>query len=268
MIATLVFALALRWNGGLTETFHSGMLWEETPEMEKEPGVHLMVRFNTPSTMIRFSPSRNYMVVTPDMIQQGQFQYQDGHFNFRAVSAFELENADIAKITADMEPHAGHSLAEAYARSMSNFEGDYNESSQTLSVSYPVKGYLQGFNLHATNEGDDQLPLDGVAANSGLIGLWQGVEPYPGKLDARTRAKIELDGLQHFAKEAMASNSAQFSLLDLRRDGRFRIHSTVGTWRRNGSILVLLAENKETDLAISSDGSKLLTGGKPIYVRN
>ena len=48
------------------------------------------------------------------------------------------------------------------------------------------------FELHATNEGDAQLPFRVSDSEAGLVGLWDAPEPYPEKLDARTRAKIEL----------------------------------------------------------------------------
>jgi hypothetical protein len=69
------------------------------------------------------------------------------------------------------------------------------------------------------------------------------------------------------AKEASASNGAQFGSLDLRCDKSFRIHATVGTWQKNGSALKLRAEGHEMVFTISKDG-KLLSGGKPAYVRS
>jgi hypothetical protein len=74
--------------------------------------------------------------------------------------------------------------------------------------------------------------------------------------------------LEQFSKEAKASDAAQFGLLDLRVDKTFRIHAKVGNWERAGSILKLIVGRDEIDLTISSDGSKLLGGGKPVYVRD
>jgi hypothetical protein len=268
MSASILLALML--HGGLAGQHAAvgGMMWEETALKQSTPDFHPFLRFNTQSTMIRFSPSSNYMLTTMGLVQQGQFQVQDGHYTFRCVSANELEKADISKLAADMSPHDAKSLVGKYIASTYDFEGNYDDSNGALTIAYPIGGKLQSYQLHLTTEGDDQLPLMVPEASAGMVGLWYAPEPYPDKLDARTRAKIDLDGLPRFAKEAEASNAAQFGILDLRRNGSFRIHSILGPWQKLGSTLRLKVKTQNVDFAISPDGTKLLLGGQVAYVRN
>jgi hypothetical protein len=101
-----------------------------------------------------------------------------------------------------------------------------------------------------------------------LVGVWHAPEPFPEKLDAKTRYRIGgVEGLEQFFKEAQASDGAQFGLIDLRVDKTFRIHATVGTWYRDGSLLKLKVDGHETALTISSTGAKLQSGGKTVYTR-
>ena len=267
MVASLILCLMLPGHLAQTQAATGGQIWEETVIAQQKPGYRPMLRFNTQSTMIRFSPASNYMFVTPGFIQQGQFQTDDGKFSFRAVSANELERADIAKLAAGMEPPAAKALVGKYTISMDDFDGVYDPSDGSLTVEYRVGGALQHFALHLTTEGDDQLPLLVPDTSAGFIGLWYAPEPFPDKLDARTRTKIELDGLQRFFDEAGASNAAQFGILDLRRNATFRMHGIVGTWSRSNSILRLNVKGQKTDFTISADGAKLLLGGKPVFVR-
>ncbi|WP_144241259.1 hypothetical protein [Fimbriimonas ginsengisoli] len=241
-------------------------LWEETPMEQLNPGYHPMIRFGS-WEITRFNRSTTYMFLTPDMVQQGQFQANGNRYFFRAVMANELENADKDKLIADMDGGTARGFNEAYARSMSNFEGNYDRSTNTLTISYPVKGMLRTFQLHPTNQGDDRLPMAASGAERGLVGLWQAPEPFPDKLDARTRTKVQEEGLQMFFQEASASDGAQFAVIDLRPDHSFRDHSTIGSWQRNGSTLTMFAKGKRLDLQISGDGSKLLSRGKAVYVR-
>jgi hypothetical protein len=254
-IAFVYLLMPLAWHatpvGGQQE-------WEETPMVQKIPGYHPAIRFNASST---------YMFATTDFVQQGTYGVQNNHYVFRAVMANELENADIARLKADMNPGAAQKLAESYVRSMSNFEGDYDPSTDVLTVTYPVYGKMQSFQLYAYTSGDESLPATG--SDSGVVGLWHAPEPYPDKLDARSRYKyFGLEGLQTFVHEATASDGAQFALLDLRVDGSFRSHSTIGSWTRNGSALQLKAAGKEKVLSISADGQKLVMGGKVVYERS
>jgi hypothetical protein len=152
---------------------------------------------------------------------------------------------------------------------MSNFQADFSESTNALQLTCPVEGIVKRFELHAYTEGDDMLSNTAADNERGMVGVWHAPEPYPDKLDARTRYKIEgLEGLQRFFKEAQASDGAQFGLLDLRSDKSYRSHATIGRWTRSGSTLKLMADGAELDLTISSDGSKLYGGGKVLFVRN
>lgn len=243
-----------------------GSLWEETPVMLKLPGYHPMIRFGT-WEITRFNRSTTYMFATPDLVQQGQYQASNNRYFFRAVMANELENADKAKLVDDMEPGAAEGLNRAYARSMSNFEGTYNPKTRALYISYMVNGIMKQFELHDMTEGDDQLTPRLSDFERGLPGFWHAPDPYPGKLDARTRTKIQENGLQMFANEASASDGAQFNVLDVRVDKTFRQHGTLGTWVREGQMLVLIVDGHRSSLEISRDGTKLLKNGKTAYVR-
>jgi hypothetical protein len=268
MVTSNILGLLISGRGGLKQPVSGAMVWEETPVVQLQQGYHPIIRFGS-WQITRFNASTTYMFATPDFVQQGQFEVHDGHYSFRAVMANELENADIARLISGMNPEAGHKLAESYAKSMSNFEGDYKESDKTLTFTYTVEGRQQSFELHATTEGDDQLVSMLSDSERALAGLWHAPEPFPDKLDARTRYKIgDLEGLERFAKEAGASESAQFAILDLRVDRSFRNHSKIGRWSRSGSTLSLMLEGKQTDLTISADGSKLQSHGKTVYERN
>lgn len=241
--------------------------WEEAPTVQKLPGYHPFLRFNC-WEIIRFNKSSTYMFASPDMVQQGQYQRQDGKYFFRAVMAFELENSDKSKLEAQMDSEASRHFEEAYARSLSNFTGSYNANSGALFITYPVNGVLQSFELHATNEGDELRSYRLSDADRAVAGLWQQPDPFPEKLDARTRAKIDEHGLVRFFQEAIKSNAAQFSILDLRVDHTFRQHSHQGTWELSGSTLILLPEDGgRKELQVSADRSQILAGGKVILVR-
>jgi len=258
-------ALAFLIHGrSFVESTPSGALWEETMEVQRVPGYHPMIRFSS-WDITRFNRSTTYMFVTPDFIQQGQFQERNGHYFFRAVMANELENSDKDKLFSEIDAGTANKLNEAYAKSMSNFEGDYDEYSKTLYITYPVKGMLQRFSLHDTMEGDDQRGSLGI--DRSVVGLWHEPEPYPDKLDARTRGKVDDRGLVPFFKEAGASEGAQFNVIDLRADRTLRIHGKGGMWGRNGSTLTLTFDKGSMSLEISADGRKLLSRGKAVYVR-
>jgi hypothetical protein len=263
---SIVLALLL-YGTHATEPIHGVQLWEETAIVQKAPGYHPFLRFAS-WDITRFNLSTTYMFATPKLVQQGQYQVSGSQYFFRAVMANELENADMAKLIAGMDPQSGRETRQTYALSMFNFEASYNESSKALYVTYPVNGHPQTFELYATNQGDDQLQASVSEAERAMVGLWQAPDPFPGRLDARTRQKIDEQGLQHFIKEASDSDGAQFSVVDLRVDRSFRIHKTVGTWQRSGNTLTLTAEGKQTNFTISRDGSKLLLSGKPVFVRN
>jgi hypothetical protein len=265
MVASLLACIALgakRWA-----STNPVSLWEEAPAIQKTPGYHPMIRFNC-WDIIRFNKSSTYMFASPDMVQQGQYQRQNGQYAFRAVMAFELENSDKDKLKSEMDPEAAPRFAEAYARSMSDFPGRYNSNSKSLFVSYPVNGIIKTFELHATNEGDETRSDRLSNSEKSVSGLWQQPDPFPEKLDARTRAKIDEHGLERFFQEAIKSNAAQFTILDLRVDHTFRQHSHQGNWELDGSTLVLLPEEGgRKELQVSSDRSQILAGGKVILVR-
>jgi len=239
-------------------------LWEEEAVVQKMTnGYHPMIRFGCWDIQ-RYNRSKTYMFVTPEMVQQGVFEIRDNHYSFKAIMAIEIENADKSKLTQNMSPGEARSFADAYTKSMYNFEGDYDKRTGKLSISYPVKGTLKTFSLYATNGGDDQLTGNG--ANTGVAGLWQEPDPFPERMDAHTRDKIDELGLEHFIKEAGASESAMFNILDLRNDFTFRLHGQTGSWSRDGSTVILRPGQGVVRFQLSQDG-KLLSGGKPAYIR-
>jgi hypothetical protein len=264
MIVALMFSAVSAFK----QPVNGSMVWEETVADQQRKGYHPSLRFSS-WEITRFNMSTTYMFVTPQYIQQGQFEVHGNRYTFRAVMANDFENADIAKLMANMDPESARTLGQNYAKSMQNFEGEYDKDRNTLTVTYPVEGRPTAFELHPYTDGDDKLTMVAGSDERPYIGLWHAPEPFPDRLDARVRYKIgDIDGLRQFGKEAGASEGAQFGLLDLRPDLTFRIHSKVGNWQRSGSTLSLILEGKQIDYAISPDGTKLLARGKPAYVRN
>jgi hypothetical protein len=259
MVTSLLLALISHWSFAPPAVVSGSMEWEETPAVQKFPGYHPMLRFNRESTFI---------FKTLDFIAEGKYQRQGAHYDFHPLMAYEIENSDVDKLASDMDAKNGEKFRVAYFHSMANFDADYREATGTLHLNYVVEGIPKSFELHAYTEGDDQLPYLASADERGLPGLWSAPEPFPEKLDARTRYKIGgLEGLQQFFREARASDSSQFSLLDLRVDKTFRMHATVGKWVKSGSTLKLIDGVNELDLTISSDGRNLMSGGKAIFTR-
>ena len=262
----MMVAALLHGSLAMQQAAPVGELWEESASAQQIRGYHPMIRFSS-WTITRFNRSSTYMFLSPDMVQQGQFEVTGNRYFFRAVMANELENADKSKLMADMDPGAARSFDEAYARSMSNFEGRYDPGKKALYITYLVKGIPKTYELHSSTEGNEQRKVSISDFERGLAGVWYTPEPFPNKLDARTRNKVQEQGLQLFVGEAAASEGAIFSQLDLRVDRSFRIHETIGTWSRNGSILTLSANGKTKQYEISRDGMKLTMGGKAAYVR-
>lgn len=269
MTCALVLAL-LHYGKGIVFGRPASPTWEEPVIKQMEPSFHPWLRFGC-WDITRFNRSSTYMMSTPSgLVQQGQFEVRNGHYFFRAVMANEVENADIASLTTEISPSGAEKLRKAYAEAMSNFEGIYNQSTKTLSISYPVKGMLTRFDLHAINEDDAGLQTQAfgaTASDKAVMGLWCAPEPFPSKLDARTRAKVQEQGLQHFFGEARTSDSAQLSVMDLKPDKSFRIHASTGMWIRSGSTLSLIVKGHATNYQISSDGTKLLQDGHVVFER-
>jgi hypothetical protein len=246
------------------------MEWEEIPVVQKLPGYHPMLRFQpTSASAYGTNTSSTFLFASPDYIAEGHYQRQGGHYVFHPETCFQCNNTDLNRLVADLDPETQRNVHEAYARSMRSFEADYSQSTGIFRLTYPVNGVPLSFELHSYTEGDDRLSSSVSGSERSMPGVWHSPEPFPDKLDSKTRFRIgDVDGLQQFSKEAKASDAAQFGLLDLRTDKSFRNHATEGTWERSGSILKLFAEGKETDLSISQDGQQLIAGGKVVYVRN
>jgi len=178
-------------------------------------------------------------------------------------------NREVNMLVDDLDPYTKSKQHKMYAESLQTFTADYYEATNILRLTYPVEGRLKTFELHIFTEGDNLLTPAMTQEEQSMAGLWHAPEPYPDKMDCQTRYKIGgLEGLADFTKEAKASEGATFTLLDLRVDKSFRIHGSIGTWRRRGSILWLKDGPSETPLNISNDGMKLLAGGKAVFVRN
>ena len=148
-----------------------------------------------------------------------------------------------------------------------NFEGSYNRKTGALTIAYPYKGVLTRYVLYDTTQGDRDRAVAVGDNERFLIGFWHQPEPFPEKLDARTRQKIQENGLKIFMKEAGASEGAMFNVLDLRADRTFRCHAKTGTWNIvDGNVLVLHSD-REVKFGITRDG-KLVQGGKVAYTRS
>ncbi len=217
--------------------------------------------------VLRFMSSSTYMLTTPDFIQQGKFSVSGSHYYFRAVTAMELENYFKDRLVEAMNPSQARLNNEAYARSMQNFEGDYEERTGSLEFTYRVKGNLRSFHVYRVT-GDRPYPAQSAdAGDQGLVGLWQGPDRFPERLDGKVRYKIGgLEGLQDFAKEADASEGSLMSFIDLYPNHQYRVHGKSGIWVHNGSQLTLIEGSDRIILNITSDG-KLKAGNTVVFVR-
>ena len=241
------------------EALAGNMFWEEEVMMQKIPGYHPVLRFN---------PGNTYMFVTPFYIQQGKYTVRNNQYEFKAITAYELENAEKFKLQAEMNPEEAHKFDKAYTLSMKDFTAEYNEQNATLYVTCFEKDIYKTFKLYALSDGDarrDNL-LHGV--DRGLAGIWHAPDPFPERMNCRERFKFfGLEGLQQFAKEAMSADGAQMAVMDLRTDRTYRFHDKTGMWKRDGSLLILMTETADMKFQISDDGSKLLTGGKVAFTK-
>jgi|GEM_PF-1976197 len=268
MLPTAILALLLHGRFALQSPDPGTTIWEEEPPVQKLPKKYYpMIRFGC-WDITRFNRSSTYMFLTPTMVQQGTFRIEGNHYMFQAVMASELENADKAKLQSNMSPEEAQKFQKSYVKAMYNFEGYYDNSTGCLTISYPVEGMLQSFRLYDTTAGDNQRGAL-AGADSGFVGLWHSPDPHPGRLDARTRDKVQEQGLQHFIGEAMESDGNHFNVLDLRSDLTYRQHGDEGGWKRNGSTLSIFPPGKKpVTFQISRDGRKLILGGRAAYVRS
>ncbi|MDR3692583.1 MAG: hypothetical protein P4L46_24600 [Fimbriimonas sp.] len=260
MVVSLLVAMHLSKCLAMSDQIFSLDDWEEEPVVQSIPGYH---------PMLKFMPESSYMLVTPAFIQQGKYQFQNGHYFFRAVTAFEQENADIAKLMGDMSRDAAIQFHKQYEASMLNFEGDYDPNQGKLEITYLVKGTMRIFSLYPYTAGDNHRVNAVDDHDRGMVGVWHTPEPYPDKLDSHWRYRIGgLEGLEQFFTEASRSDSAQFGLIDLRIDRTFRLHAKGGIWNLNGRTLTLIFDTGKAIYNLSDNGQKLLQGGKPVYIRN
>lgn len=266
MVISLLIAVAAHASFLNLGPLVGNMEWEElyyVQKMKAKPGKPPYL------PKVRFGPDSTFFFKTPDFISEGKYSRQGSHYMFRPLMAYEIENSDVNKLAPEMRPEAGQKFREAYARSMDNFEGDYVEQTSAFHVSYRQDGLLKSFELHMYTEGDDALPWLVSPKERGYVGLWHMPDPFPEKLDARSRYKFfGLEGLQKFLTEAVASDGCQFAIIDLRSDRSFRASATIGTWQVNGNILTMKDDQTTIEYTISSDGTKLYNGGQVIYVRN
>ena len=260
MVTSLLLALALHGHAAAKQAVLGNMFWEEPASVQQYEGYH---------PILRFLPGSSYMFVTPFFIQQGKYQVRDGHYDFRAVTAYELENTDKDKLKGDMNPKEAEKFQFAYAQSLWNFQANYNKLNETLYVTYPVKGELKEYKLYATTAGDSPVPSNMAYEDRGLIGVWHAPEPFPDRLDARTRYKIgDLEGLQRFFKEAMESDGAQFNIIGIKTDKTYRSHKMTGGWHRDGNLLLVKTDTGTSKFTISSDGLKLLLGNRVAFLKD
>ena len=258
MVTTLLLGMLGFAHAAPMFSVSGNMVWEEYAVVQQIPGYH---------PKLRFKPESKFIFETPYYKAEGKYSVQDGHYHFHPLMAMQLENADVDKLVADLDPQTKSKLHKMYAESLNDFDADYYDATSTLSLDYPVKGNIESFALHAYTEGDNLLEAAGGGLEPSMVGLWNAPEPFPEMLDARTRYKIGgLEGLERFSHEASASDDAQFALLDLRKDKSYRFHGKLGTWYVTGSTLVLVDGNKETPYAISEDRRKLSARGKIQFI--
>lgn len=258
----LVFALVVNPGLAVLNPVGPNDEWEEAAYLQKIPGYHPYLRFN---------PQNTFVFKTPYYIAEGHYQRQGGHYTFRPETAVQLNHADVDKLVAGLPAEAAAEQQDHYAKSVAVFEADYNDDEEMLSLNYTLDGRPRSFQLFPYGQGDDKLTSLLTPDEAQLKGLWHAPEPFPERLDSKTRYRIEgIDGLSRFSTEAMASDGAQFQIMDLRVDKTCRIHADTGRWDRDGSTLVLLIDNTRVEFQISNtnQGMKLLSGGKVAYIRN
>jgi len=150
---------------------------------------------------------------------------------------------------------------------MQNSEGTYNERLGALEFTCMVKGSLRTFQLYRFTAERPATSPAAAPEDKGLIGLWQGPDRFPERLDGKTRYKIGgIEGLQAFAQEADLSEGSLLSIIDLWPDHRYRSAGSVGSWVREGSTLTLIDGPNKLTLTITSDG-KLKQGNTVAFVR-
>ncbi len=262
MGTSILLALLLT---GCTNPRPAPQLWLESVAAMQVPGYHPMLRFGS-WDVTRFERRTTYLFLTPDMVQEGQFEVSGTQYSFRAVMANELENSDKSRVLAELDSGSAFEFDNAYARSMQNFRGKYNPSDGSLTVTYLVKGTMRSYQLHDITAGDDNVSVTVSGSERGLVGLWQAPEPHPDMLDARTRGKIDDRGMMPFVKEAGESDGSQFGVMDLLANRTFRIHDKAGTWSSDGRTLTLMCPPAKPMVFQISNG-KLMAGGKVAYVR-
>jgi len=254
LVATLVFG-----HLGLKDALAGNMFWEEEPAVQKVPGYHPMLRFN---------PGNTYMFSTPYFVQQGKYQVVNNRYQFKAITAYELENAEKFKLQAELNPDEARKFDKAYTLSMRDFTAEYNERNHTLFVDALDKDTVKTFRLYAISEGDSARTKSLHEDEVGLDGIWHAPDPFPERMNCRERFKFfGLEGLEQFFKEAMNADGAQLTVMDLRVDRSYRFHSMVGMWKRDGAYLVLTTDGPDVRYRISDDGLKLMQGNKVAFVK-
>ncbi|HEY3781760.1 MAG TPA: hypothetical protein VGL56_11790 [Fimbriimonadaceae bacterium] len=234
------------------------MLWEELPAIQKFPSYH---------PALRYYGSSRFMFKTPYYIAEGHYSLDGAHYTFRPETAIELNHADVDKLAAEYDPETRRKKLEDYGKSLTPFDGDYDPGQQMLTLHYVVDGVPKTFSLYKFTVGDDSLSSNG-SSNQDVVGLWYTPDPYPEKLDSKTRYRIDgLDGLKRFSKEAAMSDGSQFGIMDIKVDGTYRNFSTVSGWKKSGSTLVLTTE-KGGHIEFAINGNKLMKDGRIAYVKS
>ncbi|MES1227272.1 MAG: hypothetical protein ABUL72_01295, partial [Armatimonadota bacterium] len=193
MVSSFLITLLCRASLTSALTTDNGE-WEEPAMTQLEIGHHPFIRFKT---------SEEFIATTPSMICEGTYQSDGQHYQFRPVTAFQSNHADINKLAEALDPEAGRKMQEGYSRALEPFDADYDASTGYLRMHYKVNGEMQTFSLLSYTAGDDQLPWTVAEDARSMVGLWKMIEPFPERLDSKTRFRIGgLEGLQQFFEEA------------------------------------------------------------------
>lgn len=267
MIATLVLTCLLGGSPAHGVAVNGNQYWQEEVHILKMPGLHPTLRFNPEWKITRLERSQTYMIAFPTFIQQGTFSVQGSHYSFHALMEFELEKADVLRLTPEMDAQTASKFKDDYIKATKDFEGDYNPSTGALTISYPIGRVMQSWDLYPYTVGDDQLPNN--VGGDGLIGLWHAPCPFPERLDPYVRYKIGgVEGLQRFLKEAVESDKAEFKVINLRRDGNYRADGLIDQWVHDGSTVTLFNGPQRMTFTLSADGQKLMAGKNVAFQRN
>jgi len=252
MAIPLVVALLLHPSFHFAAKIGPNQEYEEPAAIQAIPGYH---------PLLRFKQSSSFVFQAKYMTADGHYTKQGNHYDFRPETVEMMNHADLDKIVPMLPGERAQDLIKKYNLTMAPFSADYDPSSGELHLSCSPDGLPASFDLYDYTAGDAGLATMVNDAEKPLIGLWGQIDPFPEKMDSKTRFRIEgIDGLVRFSAEASGSDHAEFNLYDIRSDGSFRYHDKEGRWQRNDATVRFTAPKFDVTFQISRDLTKLFSG--------